>query len=92
MKKIIVLLAVVFMGVLSLSAQTTVEGQKVHKAPTTFGAMGGHIGYSFRGPTVGLHGDFNANDFRGRAGFDLFFARIDKKISYILVWTWVSTT
>lgn len=77
MKKIIVLLAVALIGVSSLSAQTTVEGQKVHKTSNKFGAMGGHIGYAFLGPTVGLHGDFCASNFRGRAGFDVF---IDKAV------------
>jgi opacity protein-like surface antigen len=77
MKKIIILLAVALIGASSISAQTTVQGQKVHKAPTTFGAVGAHIGYAHWGTTLGLHGDFNANNFRGRAGFDLFFHPYD---------------
>jgi opacity protein-like surface antigen len=72
MKKIILLLAVAFIGVSSISAQTTVSDQKVHKASSTFGAVGAHIGYAHWGTTLGLHGDFNANNFRGRAGFDVF--------------------
>ena len=79
MKKIIILLAVALIGVLPLSAQSTSDqatesDQKTHKVSTTFGAVGAHIGYAFWGTTVGLHGDFNANNFRGRAGFDLFFS------------------
>jgi opacity protein-like surface antigen len=82
MKKIILLLAVAVISVSSLSAQTTSDqatesDQKIHKVSSSFGAVGAHIGYAFWGPTVGLHGDFNANNFRGRAGFDLFFERVD---------------
>ncbi|MDD2595033.1 MAG: hypothetical protein PHD11_04365 [Bacteroidales bacterium] len=68
MKKIVLALAII------LASTTIMSAQKVHKLNDggSFGAIGAHIGYvGGWSTTVGLHGDFGANEFRGRLGLDL---------------------